>query len=202
MIRINPGELKDKITIQEYENIEGVYKFSNCRRISGKVERKYKRKNYSKFGIGTDETTEITIRYIKDLDKSKAIVFDGSHYLISEVNDIENRHRYIQLVAIKQKLWLCEAIRRVPGRDEKNRPKQVPKSIYRFQGYLLEKYSGYNDEKISYSTTKRLILMTPKVIELESGDIVEIDSIRYKVELTHLLDDYFNEYEIVVTKDV
>ena len=38
--------------------------------------------------------------------------------------------------------------------------------------------------------------------KIKSGDIVEIDSIRYKVELTHLLDDYFNEYEIVVTKDV
>ena len=44
--------------------------------------------------------------------------------------------------------------------------------------------------------------MTPKVIELKSGDIVEINSIRYNVELTHLLDDYFNEYEISAIKDV
>lgn len=199
---MNAGELREKVNILEYSLVDGAFKYIKSNGLYAKTETRFKRRNYSKFGMGADEITNITMRYIKDFNKSKAIEFNGSHYLISSAEDIENRHRYLEVVAIKQKLLLCEALRNTLKKDEMNRPKQVLESVYRFQGYLLEKYSGYNDEKISYSTTKTLILMTPKVIELKSGDIVEINSIRYNVELTHLLDDYFNEYEIVVKKDV
>lgn len=200
--RINPGELRNKINILNYDCIDGVYKFNFDRELLVKSEIEFKRKNYSRFGIGADEVNNITMRYRNDISKLNAIEFNGAHYLISSVEDIENRHMYLELVAIKQKLWLCEAFRNLLKKDEMNRPKQVLESVYRFQGYLLEKYSGYDTEKVGSITNQTMILMTPKEIELKSGDIVEINSIRYNVELIHILDDYFNEYEIVVTKDV
>ena len=199
---MNPGELRSKIKILKYENIDGVYTFNEFKKVSSKVENEIGRKTFSKFGMRSDETAAITLRYRTVLNKSNAIEFNGEHYLVTAVEDIDNRHMYLKLVTVKQDIYLCEAFRNSFKKDEMNRPKQVLESVYRFQGYLLEKYSGYNDEKISYSTTKTLILMTPKVIELKSGDIVEINSIRYNVELTHLLDDYFNEYEISAIKDV
>lgn len=205
---MNPGELRTKIKILKYENLENIYKFTNIKTINTKVEIDSKGNAFSngnvfsKFGMRSNESFTITLRYLKDLTKSNAIKLNDEHYLISYIEDIENRHRYLKLTAVKQKIYICEAFRNATLKDELNRPQHILKNIYKFEGYLLEKYIGFNAETISSNTKHTLILMCPKVINLKPGDIVKVDNNKYTVEIDHTLDEYFNEYEITLSKDV
>ena len=199
---MNPGELRSKVRILNYECIDGVYRFNAIKELYSKVENVVERKAFSKFGLRTDEATAITLRYRKDISKFNAVRFNDDHYLISVIEDIENKHRYTKLITVKQKVYLCEAFRNSVVKDKMNRTQHLLKSIYRFEGYLVEKYTGFNTEGINSNVKHTLILMTPKVINLKAGDIIEINDIKYNVEVCHVLDEYLNEFEITVFKDV
>lgn len=199
---MNPGELRNPISILNYELKEEVYRFKEERRVFSKIESKAKKNYFSKFGIASSEFLEATIRNIKGFDKNKAIKFRGNHYLISSIEDIDYRKRFLKFIMVKQNLYICEAFRNVKDKDIFNRPTQNLSSIYKFEAYLIEKYSSFNEEKVSTTNNYTMILMTPKIINLKPGDLVEINEVKYKVEIIHTLDDYFNEYEITIKQDI
>lgn len=181
---------------------DGKYLFKKVNIVHAKVEREFKRRNYSKFGVGSEETTKFTIRYKRGLDITNSIKFGDIQYLISSVEDIENRHRYQEVVAVDNKPRLFTLKRYVLGKDITfNRPIKELKTIYDFEGYITEKYTGYSDEKINTISIQNYILIVPKVIDLYIGDILVIGDEDYNIQDTHKIDDYINEYEIVLKKD-
>lgn len=74
-------------------------------------------------------------------------------------------------------------------------------TVYDFEGYITEKYTGYLEEKINTISIQKYILIVPKVIDLSVGDVVVMEGEAYNIQDTHKLDDYLNEYEIVLKKD-
>lgn len=199
---MNPGLLKERISIMDYVLKDEIYQWVKVFESNSKVEREFKRKIFSKFGFGTDETTKFTVRFNNKIDAKKAILYRNNHYLLSSEDNVDNRNRFQEITTVKIEPKLFEAKRNIINKDELNRPVQELKIIYKFYCYLLEKYVGYSQEKINNTTTETFVLITPKIINLKVGDIVTFNDINYNVEVTHILDEDTNEYEIVVKKDV
>lgn len=199
---MNPGLLKEVIEILDYVFEDGKYKFKKINTVRANAEMEFKKHNYSKFGVGSDESTKFTLRHIKDLSVTNAIKFKDKHYLISSVEDLENKHRYDVIVAIKNKPRIFTLKRYVIEKDITfNRPTKVLKTIYNFEGYITEKYTGYAEEKVNTISTKKYILIVPKIIDLEIGDILVMDNKSYNIQDLYKLNEELNEYEIVIERD-
>lgn len=109
---------------------------------------------------------------------------------------------YNEVVTVSNKPRIFTLKRYVIEKDVTfNRPTKELKAIYDFEGYITEKYTGYLEEKINTISIQNYILIVPKVIDLNIGDIVIMEGEAYNIQDTHKIDDYINEYEIVLKKD-
>lgn len=200
---MNPGLLKNKIEILEYGLNEGIYSYRPISKLYAKVDKEFKRTNYSTFSYGSNEVTKFTGRFKSYISNENAIRLNGKQYLITSLKDIYENKLYLEISTIQKDLVTCEAKRMVEVIDkELNRPKKEFAKVSKFEGYLSEKYAGYTEEKASSSSTLILILVTPKVIKLREGDVITIDGVDYNLIVGHMLDSNFNEYEITVKKDI
>lgn len=122
--------------------------------------------------------------------------------MISSVEDVENRHKYQEVITVNNKPRLFTLERYVVTKDTTfNRPIKKPISIYDFEGYITEKFTGYSVEKVNTTSIQNYILIVPKVIDLDIGDILTMNNEAYNIQDTHKIDEYMNEYEIVLKKD-
>lgn len=197
---MNIGEFKDRITILALNQIENTYSWEDARNISSKAERLKGNNIFSKVGLGA-KSIKFIIRKRKSFSYHNALRWQGKHCFITDIVEIERM--YYEVTAALIEPHICTVIRTgKPVRDSLNRPIYNDSEHFIFPGYLTEKYLSHTQEIPMASTEIRYVLVTPKPINLVSGETVEINKISYTVLIPHTLDEYKNEYEILVKEDV
>jgi head-tail adaptor len=196
---MNPGELRHRIDILTLKNVENVYTWEVLDTIWAKAENLDKTNIFSKVGIGVN-SAKFTIRK-RTLTLHQAVKWQGRHYFLTDINEIDRMYCEVKAAQIEPKT--CIATRKIFDRNELNRPVPGdPQTIATFPGYLVEKYLGYQQEKPQAVQELTYVLVTPKVIELKTADLITIGEKTYNVRIPHCLDEYKNEYEITLAKDV
>lgn len=200
---MNAGDLKSILNVQKFVFNNGVYSWTYLFRLHSKKEVEYKKAFFSKLGFGTNEIVSFTVRFNRNISKHNSILHEGKHYLITSVTDIDNRHAYQKVDTVQITPKICVLKRLNSTKDnELNRPVKDIQVIYTFPGCIVEKYAKYDQEQVNSSISQTFILITPKEIVLMPGDLIVIDGITYNVQIPHTLDEYQNEYEIAIKKDV
>lgn len=196
---MNSGELRHRIDILILKNDNNVFTWETLNTIWAKAEDLDKTNIFSKLGIGA-KSVKFIIRKCS-LTLHQAIRWQGRHYFITDIKELDRM--YFELITAQLEPKICIATRKIPVKNELNRPiPGEPQTIATFPGYLVEKYLGYQQEKPQAINEINYVLVTPKTINLEVGDLVKIDDDTFNVRITHVLDEYKNEYEITVIKDV
>ncbi|MBE6829150.1 MAG: hypothetical protein E7519_02945 [Ruminococcaceae bacterium] len=119
---------------------------------------------------------------------------------MTDINEIDRMYYEVTAARIEPKT--CKVIRISITKNELKNPVKGKNEIMTFPGCLVEKYMGYAQQKPQAVSDMQYVLVTPKVIELKLADLVEIEENTYNVQIAHTLDQYKNEYEIAVQKDV
>jgi head-tail adaptor len=202
---MNPGMLNKRISIQklisskiEYESF--LWELESKLWAHKKVENR--RCVFSKFGMSSDTTTVFTVRFNKNLNKNFSIVHENDFYIIVSIIDTEDKKQIQEVTAAKVILKTCEIIRLVSEKGLLNRPKDELKKIYEFPCCLAEKYIRNIQENVQSIIDETYILITPKGINIDNGDLAVIDGVTYNILTSHTLDEFRNEYEITVKKEV
>lgn len=198
---MNPGELRSRLIIQNLEVNNDGYSWSEISKLYCKKEIENKRSIFSKFGFATNETAKFTVRFNKNISKHNSILHDNKHYLITSIIDIDNKHAFNEITTVQITPKECEVRRLSIVKDKLNRPSEEMNVVFKFPGYVVEKYNNYDQEKPQVVIKKTYILVTPKNIKLELADLIVIEDVIYNVQIIHDLDEYINEYEITVEKD-
>ncbi|MDK2986534.1 MAG: hypothetical protein PWQ96_2178 [Clostridia bacterium] len=99
------GELRDKVTIQEYiQTPDGYGGFSETWQDKYTVWANIKplrgREYFEMQKIQSEITHKITIRYRSDINTSNRIRYKDQILNIKSVIDIDNRHRYLEIMCI------------------------------------------------------------------------------------------------------
>lgn len=196
---MNPGELRDRVEILSLENLDKVYTWEVLDTVWAKVEIIDKINIFSKIGIGV-KSAKFIIRK-RMLTLHNAIRWQGRHYFITDIKEIDRL--YCEVIAAQIEPKTCIATRVIPTKNELNRPVPgEPQMIATFPGYLVEKYLSYQQQEPQAIQEITYVLVAPKVIELETADLITIGEETYSIRIPHNLDEYKNEYEITLTKDV
>ena len=199
---INPGEMKDKIIILTLNStsVDSQTSFAWNSGISvwSKTESLEKRNFFSSVGMGV-KSIKFSMRKC-NLSLHNALLWGERHCFITNIVEIDRKYFEVTVALIEPKQ--CSVTRTKVTKNELNRPVLCPDSTITFPGYLVEKYLGYKQETPHAVNETMYVLVTPKAIELEAGDLVNIDEETYNVRVLHTLDEFKNEYEIALKKDV
>ncbi len=197
---INPGELKEKISVLEFVKDGDTYTWEQISLLCAKTEQLSGSNLFSQIGIGA-KSIKFTIRKKSSLTLHNAFKWQRKHYFLTNIAEIDRTYHEITAALVEPKS--CSLSRTAkPVKNTLNRPIYGNPVIMTFQGCLVEKYMGHTQgDPVAY-TERRYVLITPKLIELYSGELVTIGNDVYTVLIPHILDDYKNEYEIVVKEDV
>lgn len=195
---MNIGELKDKIQVLALANKDNAYSWSTEANIWAKVEPIRGYNIISKIGHSV-KAMKFTIRK-RVLTRHQAISWRDKHYMLTDIDEINRM--YYEVTAGEIEPVQCSASRDVATKDELNRPILDRQALGSFPAYLVEKYYAHKQETPRAVTDITYVLVTPKAIMLEAGDLVTIASDVYYVWLVHQLDEFKNEYEIFISKDV
>lgn len=198
MKQINPGELKQRIEVMCLKKWGNKYSWRTSDTIWSKVEASDKTNIFSKVGIGV-KSYKFTIR-MRDLTLHKAFKWRGRFYFLTDIKEINSM--YLEVTAAQIEPRICTVTRTKTTKNELNRPIVNTETVTTFPGCLIEKYMGYAQQKPHAVNEVTYVLVTPKNINLSSGELVNIDGTTYNVQITHILDEYKNEYEITMKKDV
>lgn len=189
--------MNEKISIMELQG-GPVYNWAEVDSIWAKGEVTDKTNLFSRVGLGA-KTTKFTLRRYP-VTLHNAIKWRDRHYFISHITDDGKMNIEVTTSQIEPRA--CIAKRTTTTKDELNRPVLGTEEIATFPGYLIEKYQGYYQQQPQAVSEVVYVLVTPKIIVLEVGDLVQIEAETYNVQIPHMLDEYKNEYEIALTKDV
>jgi len=193
------GELNSRIYILTLGNAGNIYTWDVAATIWAKAESLEKTNLFSTVGIGV-KTAKFTIRKCA-LTLHQALRWQGRHYFLTDIKEI-NRMLY-EVTAAQIEPVTCIATRKTSGKNSLNRPiPEEPQTIATFPACLVEKYLGYQQQKPQAVNELTYVLVTPKAIELQAADLVKIGNDTFNVQVVHNLDEYKNEYEISMTKDV
>jgi hypothetical protein len=200
MSDFKPEELRESVEVLGLQSSGSVYIWNKNRTMWAKVEQEQKKNLFSQVGIGV-KSIKFTI-WKQSLSLNDAFSWQGKHCFITDINEIDRMCLYCEVTAALIEPKTCTVTRLVTTKNELNRSVTSPQIILTFPGCLVEKYMGYSQEKPQAVTDMQYVLVTPKVISLEIADLIKIDGVTYNVQIAHTLDEYKNEYEIVVKKDV
>jgi hypothetical protein len=192
------GELRHRIKILELINNSSIYSWSENISVWAKYEEPDKTNLFSKIGIGV-KTAKFTIRKC-DLTLHNAIRFKENHFFLTNIAEVDRRYYEVTTACIESKN--CVAKRNVTTLNELNRPVLTPQTVATFPACLVEKYLGYRQEKPHAVNDITYVMVTPKIIVLKTADLVKIGDDTYNVQIVHNLDEYKNEYEIGLNRDV
>lgn len=197
---MNPGELKEKISILSLNQADTTFSWEITSDSWGKVEQLRGSNRFSEAGLDV-KSIRFTLRKRDDLTLHKAFSWRGKHCLLLDIREEGNMYQKVYAALIEP--LPCGVIQRgEPRLDELNRPVYDNGTQITFPGYLTEKSLEFTQANpMSYRESK-YVLITPKAIVLKSGDLVTVNGITYKVIIPHALNEYKNEYEIMVKEDI
>lgn len=196
--KINIGELNKRISVLELQKNGMNYSWEEARKIWAKYENLNKKNLFSQNGIGT-KSVKFTIR-AQNLTLSNSFRYKNDHYFLTDITEADRM--YYEVTAAKVEPKICTVTRMVTTKDKLNRPETKPQKLMTFPGCVVEKYMGYKQEKPQTVSEIQYVSVTPKLIKLELADLIEIEGVTYSVQVTHTLDEYKNEYEIVRKSDI
>jgi hypothetical protein len=196
---VNPGELKDKLFVLILKRVQNTYTWESEADIWSKAEWLKGNNIFSSVGIGA-KSIKFTIRKKSNLSLNNAFLWQGKHYFLTDIIDIDRMYYEVTAALIEPRSCIVERTGE-PSLNELNRTVYEDNQILTFPGCLTEKYLRYTQGEPMASTETRYVIVTPKPIELVVGEIVIIDNIAYTVIIPHTLDEYKNEYEISVKVD-
>jgi hypothetical protein len=196
---INPGELKERITVLEFIKNGNAYTWGQISLICAKTEQLSGSNLFSQIGIGA-KSYKFIIRKKNNLTLHNAFGWKGKHCFLTDIIEIDRMYYEVAAALIEPRTCSIERTGE-PVLNELNRPFYSEDTTVTFPGCLTEKYLGHTQGKPMAFTETKLVLVTPKVIELTVGELVTIGNTAYEVLIPHILDDYKNEYEIMAKED-
>ena len=164
-----------------------------------------KKNLFSQVGIGARNAIFV-IRYNDSITLFDAIKYQNKHYLITQIDDLEKKYR--KITAAEALLANCKFKGVEYLKDKYNRPIAQELPCISFEACFTEKYVGYTETPVSANTETILVAITPKIIDLNVGDAIEVldgSTVKngfYIVQKVHKLDEYKNEYEVLLKDDV
>lgn len=104
MVIIEIGKLNKRITIQQKVLItddEGYQKedWKDVATVWSKVENLHGREFFQAQAVNSKASCKFTIRYKKGLSTAMRILYDGKLYNILYVDDIQESHRFIEIMS-------------------------------------------------------------------------------------------------------
>lgn len=177
-----------------------VYEWQKVKKIWALVESQSKSTIFSKIGMSA-ESVKVTMAK-RGITLHNALEHSGKHLILTDIS--EKNQVYLEVTAATVKPVTC-SVTRV---DEVIDPelKTVTNRythIMEFPAVLTEKYQKFEQKTPMAVGTAAMVLVVPKLVELlRSGEIVSVGGRDYAVQITHTLDAYKNEYEIISTEDV
>ena len=194
----NPGELKDRVNVLSINCDNNNYTWTTETTTWAKTERLNGINIFSGVGMGA-KSVKFTIRKRK-LTFHNAITWKGLHCFLTEI--VEINRMYFEVTAALIEPRICTIKREdEPTYDNLNRPIYSEPVLITFPGILTEKYLRNIQNEPMTTIETQYVLVTPKVIVLNEGELVTIGEMAYEVLLSHKLDEFKNEYEIVARSD-
>lgn len=196
---MNIAELNKRISILSLSQTDMIFTWEITTDIWAKVEQLNGSNLFSRVGMGA-KSMKFTIRKRNGLALHNAFLWKGKHCFLTDIKEID--HAYYEVSAALIEPRICNIERTLkPKRNELNRPVYEGSTTISFPGCLTEKYMGHTQNEPMVTKEMRYVLVTPKNIDLECGELVTIGDIAYNVLISHTLDEYKNEYEIMVKED-
>lgn len=196
--QFNSGDLNQRIEVFCLRKWGTKYSWKTSDTIWSKVEALDKTNIFSNVGIGV-KSYKFTIRK-RPLTLHQAFRCNGRFYFLTDIKEINRM--YLEVTAAQIEPKLCTVVRTKTIKNELNRPVTSSEILLTFPGCLTEKYIRYNQEKPQAINESSYVLVTPKDINLSAGELVKVEDITYNIQVVHSLDEYKNEYEISIKKDV
>lgn len=197
---LNPGELNERISILSINQAENTYTWEPTSESWAKIEQLTGNNLFSKVGLGA-KSVKITARKKCGLTLHNAFLWKGKHCFLTDICEIDRA--YYEITAALIEPQICTIERTNPPRlNELNRPIYDESTVISFPGCVTEKYMGHVQNEPMATKEIRNVLVTPKNITVKCGEIVTINNIAYNVLIAHELDEYKNEYEILVKEDI
>lgn len=192
------GELREPTAVLELQNADTVYSWGQVRKTWAKAEPQAQKALFSQIGVGA-KSVKFTVRK-QDITLNSAFSWHGKHCFLTDINEIDRLYYEIQAALVEPKI--CAVTRLVTTKDSLNRPERTPQVILTFPGCVTEKYMGFTRLNPQNQEDAQYVLVAPKAIYLQPADLVKIGDITYNVQITHETDEFKNEYEIAVKRDI
>ena len=200
---IDAGSLSDRLELLELRETEpGVWSWAQARRLWGRVEQGEKSNLFSSVGVGARDV-EIKVRR-QSITLHNALRWQGRHVFLTSAVPYGTMHLSVHGALVTPVMCVAEGYTTTVGAG--NRPVKQPRPKQTFPGVLTEKYVRYEQEDTYAKARRALLLVTPKAVLLREGDLVTVTEgaakAVYAVQALHILDEYKNEYEILLSRDV
>ena len=103
---MNPGELSKRITFQRLttttnENGFEVEDWKDFKTVWAAVTNLHGREYFEAATVQRENTVKFTIRYLKNIDTSMRILFQGKQYNITAVDNIKYKNVYMEIKALE-----------------------------------------------------------------------------------------------------
>ena len=172
--------------------------------VSGKlwadVVQTGKRNLFSAVGLGKP-TVQFTVRRCP-LTLHNALRLHDRHCFLTEIAPHKEDSAYLTVTAALAEPVTCTVTRRKTERDPVFlRPTLVREQTVAFPAVRTEKYVRFEDGMPHDATEQVHVLVCPGAVTLQTGELVTIGAEVWRVQIGHELDEYKNEYEIVLNKD-
>lgn len=196
---MNPGEMNEKISVLKLKGAGDMFLWEQESTLWAKSERLNGNNLFSRVGIGV-KSVKFTIRARRSLSLYDAFRWKGAHCFLTDIVSIDRMYYEVTAALIEPRLCSVKRTGK-PVLNELNRPVYIDDVTLIFPACLTEKYIGFTQGEPMGVKETRYVLVTPKPIELQVGELVTIDETDYTVIIPHILDDFKNEYEIIVKGD-
>lgn len=191
---MDAGKLNEKLSVLDISGGE----WTPMRTTWGSAEQKDKKNLFSSVGIGA-RAVEFVVRR-QAITLHDAIGWRGQHCFLTSIIDEGKGHLKIAAALIEP--TMCSATRGKKTKNALNNPITVQEALCSFPACVTEKYMGFSVQQPQSQVEETLVLVCPKFVMLKTGDLVTVGTRGvYAVTVPHTLDDYKNEYEVVVTKE-
>lgn len=195
---MNPGLLKERIEILRLDSTENNFSWAVEAIVWAKVEQQKTKNIFSNVGLGA-KSLKMIIRK-RDITLHNAIKWRGKHCFLTDITDLGNGFYEIMAALIEPHTCTVERTD-AHSLNELNRPVYSEPVMITFPGYLTEKYIRTIQDEPMSMVESQYVLVTPKSVNLQEGELVTINNVTYEVLVAHILDEYKNEYEILVRRD-
>lgn len=107
MIKVNIGELKQRITLERLArsiNNNGfeIETWEPFKTVWAKVENLHGREYFTAAQVKAEKTVKFTIRYIKGIDETMRILFKDKVYNITSIDNIKYQNKFVEIKALTE----------------------------------------------------------------------------------------------------